>query len=78
MTLDSESYFVSMLKRLGLSEYEKQLSELGANNAGNFAFLSNFVPGSADDSSFVLEVVVAVLGEANHRLKPSLKRLHVE
>eukprot|EP00973_Karenia_brevis_P061329 8529374-Karenia_brevis.AAC.1 len=67
-----------MLKRLNLSELKDPLMDLGATNAGNFAFLSNFVPGSPDDSSFVVEVVVPLLGDPNHKLKPALKRLHFE
>eukprot|EP00973_Karenia_brevis_P022785 3135204-Karenia_brevis.AAC.1 len=78
MALESTSCFSTMLKRLGLAHYASNLAALGADNAGNFAFVTNYVPGTSDDGAFLTEVVIPVLGSVDHPLKPALKRLHFE
>ena len=43
-----------------------------------FAFSCSFAPGRADDSAFVNEVVIPLLGDPGHKLKPQLRRLSFE
>ena len=50
----------------------------GWDTMGSFAFSCSFAPGNADDSVFIQEVVVPLLGDADHTLKPQLRRLFFE
>ena len=50
----------------------------GWDTMGSFAFSCSFAPGNSDDSVFIQEVVVPLLGDADHTLKPQLRRLFFE
>ncbi|CAE7304283.1 unnamed protein product [Symbiodinium sp. CCMP2592] len=50
----------------------------GWGTFANFAFSTSFIPGQGEDSVFVRDVVVAVLGSSDHASAAALRRLHFE
>eukprot|EP00973_Karenia_brevis_P057187 7955903-Karenia_brevis.AAC.1 len=63
------------VKELGLPEHSKALEAKGWNTMGMFAFSANYIPGGADDAPFIEEVVVPILGHAEHQHKAAFRRL---
>ena len=78
MALDSEAVFAKRLSELKLEGFANDFYVKGWDTMGAFAFSCAYSPGSSDDSAFITEVVVPILGDTNHRLKPQLKRLFFE
>ena len=70
MSLDSTAVFARRLEELKLSAYLNVFTEKGWDSMGNFAFSCAHAPGSSDDSMFLNEVVVPILGDPAHLLKP--------
>eukprot|EP00973_Karenia_brevis_P089141 12362043-Karenia_brevis.AAC.1 len=71
MALDSQAVFVNGLAALGLEQqYIDRVIEKGWKTLGAFAFASAYTPGQPDDTGFIRDVVVPVLGEADHAMKP--------
>eukprot|EP00973_Karenia_brevis_P004062 558044-Karenia_brevis.AAC.1 len=75
MALESAAFFAKRVKELGLGEYQSVMADNGWSTMGTFAFSANYVPGGVDDSKFMEEVVVPVLGDQSHVLKAALRRL---
>eukprot|EP00973_Karenia_brevis_P048074 6671442-Karenia_brevis.AAC.1 len=79
MALESHAVFASRLAALGL---EAQLIDVikgkGWGTLGAFAFSSSYTPGQPDDAKFIADVVVPVLGDANHPQKSVLRRAYYE
>eukprot|EP00973_Karenia_brevis_P060517 8416797-Karenia_brevis.AAC.1 len=62
MAVESAAYFRQRATALGLADHVDTMVALGWQSMGTFAFAANYVPGSADETSFVAEVVVPILG----------------
>ena len=77
-SLDSVAVFAKRLEELKLGAYFNEFTALGWDSMGSFAFSCAFSPGQADDSSFINEVVVPLLTDPAHVLKPQLRRLFFE
>ena len=77
-SLDSVAVFAKRLEELKLGAYINEFTALGWDSMGSFAFSCAFSPGQADDSSFINEVVVPLLTDPAHVLKPQLRRLFFE
>eukprot|EP00973_Karenia_brevis_P065545 9110294-Karenia_brevis.AAC.1 len=76
MALDSIPVFEAKLKELGLDCYlESHFTPRGWTAAANFAFAANYVPGTPDDSTFVADVILPVLGSTLDPQVPALRRL---
>ena len=78
MSLDSLAVFQRRLTELKLSPFTNSFTERGWDSMGAFAFSCAHAPGSSDDTSFINEVVVPILGDPAHVLKPQLRRLFFE
>jgi hypothetical protein len=77
-SLDSVAVFAKRVEELKLGPYLNEFTTLGWDSMGSFAFSCAFSPGQADDSSFLSEVVVPLLKDPAHVLKPQLRRLFFE
>ena len=75
MAVESQAYFTKKLDSLGLIDLKDQMANNGWRTMGTFAFAANFTPGNADDSPFINEVVVPLLGDSDHPSKAALRRL---
>eukprot|EP00971_Amphidinium_carterae_P096380 1907046-Amphidinium_carterae.1 len=78
--IDSKAVFTARAKEPGIDgDTLASLGPLGARGYGtyaNMAFCAAFAnPGAEEVQYFVDNVVVSVLGQADHRLTPTLKRL---
>lgn len=78
MSLDSAAVFQRRLVELKLSHLTNQFTERGWDSMGAFAFSCAHAPGSSDDTSFINEVVIPILGDPGHVMKPQLRRLFFE
>ena len=78
MSLNSKAVFQARVKECQLYEYWNRFEALGWTTMGAFAFSANHQPGSPDETSFLNEVVIPVVGDVNHPLKAMLRRLHFE
>ena len=78
MALDSTAVFGKRVEELKLGEYLNKFTELGWDTMGAFAFSCAFAPGQSDDTSFLNEVVIPLVEDPAHRLKPQLRRLFNE
>eukprot|EP00973_Karenia_brevis_P001274 174579-Karenia_brevis.AAC.1 len=75
MALDSLPVFQAKLRDLKLDGLWEHFEARGWNSVATFAFSANYVPGNPDDSAFTNEVVIELLGNDAHPLKPALRRL---
>ena len=66
MAMDSKAVFAQRVGELGLGSFSNEFTAKGWDTHGNFAFASTYVPGAADDSKFVDQVVVPLLAAADH------------
>ena len=78
MSLDSTAVFAKRVEELKLGPVLNDMLLKGWDTMGSFAFSCSFAPGNSDDSVFIQEVVVPLLGDADHTLKPQLRRLFFE
>ena len=78
MALDSVAEFAIRIEYVGLSEYMDKFDAMGATTLGMFAFAANYSPNSADDSAFIKEILVPILGSDLHPKKLALRRLFIE
>ena len=78
MSLDSEAVFSKRLAELKLSPFANEFSLRGWTTMGAYAFSCAYTPGSNDYASFDNEVVIPLLGDHGHILKPQLRRLFFE
>ncbi|CAE7029855.1 unnamed protein product [Symbiodinium sp. CCMP2592] len=77
--VDSEAVFEARCAKVGLSSATiAALKGKGWGTFANFAFSTSFIPGQGEDSVFVRDVVVAVLGSSDHASAAALRRLHFE
>ena len=78
MALDSKAVFAMKLKKLNLEDSLNDFIRLGWDTLGKFAFSANYIPGKADDSAFVSDVVVPLFQNDNPPQKAALRRLFYE
>ena len=78
MALDSKAVFQARVEALGLGGVYNTMIGKGMSTYGEFAFAANFVPGAGDDTRFINEVVIPVLGSADDPRKTAIRRLFYE
>ena len=78
MALDSKAVFAMKLKKLNLQGSLNDFERLGWDTLGKFAFSANYIPGKADDSAFINDVVVPLFQANNPPQKAALRRLFYE
>ena len=78
MSLDSTAVSAKRVEELKLGLFYNDTVSLGWDTMGAFAFSCAFSPGQSDDTSFINEVVVPLLKDATHMLKPQIRRLFFE
>ena len=75
---DADSVFIETIKEFGLEAFEAKIFDLGCECHADFSQAANFQPGNPDETPFIDEVVVPVLGRADHPMKIKLRRLFYE
>ena len=78
MAMDSKAVFAQRVSELGLGSFSNEFTAKGWDTHGNFAFASTYVPGAADDSKFVDQVVMPLLAAADHVKVTAVRRLFFE
>ena len=78
MALDSTAVFARRVQDLRLTEFLNSFAERGWDTMGAFAFSCAHFPGSSDDSMFSNEVIIPLLGDPGHVLKPQVRRFFFE
>ena len=74
-----EAVFAARCSKVGLSDAAATaLRSKGWGTYANFAFSTAVIPGQGDDSIFVRDVIVAILGREDHASAAALRRLHFE
>ena len=76
MALDSAAVFAARLAELGLDSLLPKFVSLGFSTYGDFAYASD--PNSRDETTFLRDIVVPLLGREDSPLKARLRRLHFE
>ena len=77
--IDSEAVFAARATAMGLAaELLAELQRRGWKTFGTFAFSCSYVPGHADDASFMEGVIVPVLADKTHASAATLRRLFFE
>ena len=77
--IDSKAVFPSRCAKMGLPDtVVDELVKKGWGTHSSFAFSCAVVPGSGNDDIFVKEVITPVLGNPQHELAATLRRLHFE
>ena len=78
-TIDSKAFFDSRMAAIGLSDVEATaIRARGWTTLAEFAYSSAFTPGQQDDTKFIDDVVIPVLGAAQHGSVAKLRRLLYE
>jgi hypothetical protein len=78
MALDSEAFFNARLVQLGLEEHVNSFATFGWTTMAKFGFGANYVPGRADETPFINDIIVPLFGDANAPQKPIIRRLFFE
>jgi hypothetical protein len=78
MAMDSKAVFAQRVSELGLTAFSNEFIARGWDTHGNFAFASTYVPGAADDTKFVEQVVMPLLAAADHVKVTAVRRLFYE
>ena len=73
---ESEAVFESKLKELGLEGKLADMKAKGWRTLATFAFSSSWAPGTGDDTSFLNQVVIPILGRQDHPDLPKLRKLY--
>ncbi len=76
--MDSKAVFLQRINNLGLAAFANDLMARSWDTHGNFAFACTYVPGAADDASFVAQVIMPQLAAADHVKVTALRRLFYE
>ena len=75
---ESTAVFEAKLKDLGLEAYKDEMGRRGWTTLSTFAFASSWAPGSGDDAAFITQVVMPILGRADHPDLPKIRKLYHE
>ena len=79
MSIDSSAVFFERVNFMGLAQYTEAFRTAGWTTLSKFAFSSGFIPQvSSDETVFMSEVVVPIIGQGNKQDLPGLRRLHFE
>ena len=78
MALESKAVFAARLVKLGLADKSEDFVRLGWGTLGLFAYATNYVPGRADDTNFVTDILFPLFGENNPTEKAAVRRLFYE
>ena len=78
MALDSKAHFESVVRQRGLLDHLSGFQSIGADTLANLAFATSYQPGNTDDEAFTRQIVIPVLGDEHHILKPAVKRIWFE
>ncbi len=76
--VDSEAEFFARVRELKLDSFKSMFEEVGTTSFGELAFLTSFSAGSPDETKFVSDLVVPILGSEEHPKKGALRRLFTE
>ena len=78
-TLESKAVFKARARALGIDDaILDAMKNLGWNTIGSFGFACAYIPGQGDDTVFKADVLVPVLGAANHESASLLRRFYFE
>ena len=69
MVMESAALFKKKISQCGLNDYQEKFVALGWWNMAEFAFAANYQPGCPDETPFITEVVIPVLGDESHPKK---------
>ena len=75
---ESEAVFEAKVKDVGLEARLADMKTKGWNTLSNFAFSSSWAPGTGDDTAFLDQVAVPILGRRDHPDLPKLRKLYHE
>ena len=75
MALNSKAVFEAKISKLGMSVNLNDFKRLGWDTLAKFAFAANYVPGKADDTPFVNDVVIPLFHTPNPPEKAALRQL---
>ena len=75
---DSQAVFAERVQQLKLGAFADRMKELVFTTHGVFVFVAPYNLGSQDESELVKRAVVPILGDADHQLRPALRRLFFE
>ena len=78
MSLDSKAFFESRVRSLGLGDILEEFVKLGWSTLSQFAFAANHAPGRADETAFVNDVIIPLLGNEKDPRKAIVRRLFFE
>jgi hypothetical protein len=77
--VDSKAVFQGRARNIGISQTViDDMDRRGWSTIAQFAYSTTFVPGAADDTSFVNAVLVPLLGAPDHISVPLIRRLFYE
>ena len=78
MSIDSKPVFSERLASLGLRDLQAKFTEKGWDTYANFAFASGYVPGHSAEELYVRDILIPLLGDADHVKRSALRRFHFE
>ena len=78
MAEKSIAYFKESCIECGVGDLHAKMGTFGWTTLGKFAFSSNYVPGSSDDSSFITRVVKRLGVDPDDARADGLRRLFFE
>ncbi len=61
-----------------MTDVKEKFAELGWSSAGSFAFASTYTPGQPNPEKFEEEVIIKLLGRADHPKASAVRRLYFE
>ena len=73
--VDSVADFKAAVIKMGLGDQYDAMVAKGWDTFANYAFASAHTPGNADETVFIKDVFVPILG-TEERLRPALRRLY--
>jgi hypothetical protein len=77
--VDSKAVFLARARAIGVQEATLQAMERrGWDTLGGYAFSCAYTPGAPDDAILVNQVMIPLLGRADHAGAPALRRLFYE
>lgn len=77
--VDSTAVFAGRARAIGLPQQViDEMTNRGMTTIATFAYGTTYVPGAADDTPLREQIIVPLLGNPNHILAPTLRRLFFE
>ena len=69
MAMDSKALFRKKISQCGLNDFQDKFESLGWTNMAEFVLSANYQPGYPDESPFINDVIIALLGDESHPKK---------